>query len=200
MNKKYNAIIVFGRGVGRDGSLPESVQAYIEKCAQLFDKGISEHIVFCGKWSYSLAFTPPFTEAEAMAKFAVKLGIPEKAILKEDESYTIGSNCYFLKKRILEPKNWKRVLLVSMHPIETRALYNLEKVLGPEYSVDVSLADFAFPEPQNTELEKEEAEKMQYVRNFYKPFIPGDHESIYRAAEYDLQKNYKGKQKASKVL
>lgn len=189
--KKFEAIILLGRGVYMDESIPESAMCAVKDAVDFYNQKVTEHIIFSGKWSYKIDFTPPLTEAQAMANYAIKLGLPEEAITIEDESNTTVSNCYYIKKNILEPNNWKNVLLIGIKPQHIRAFFNLEYVLGHDYKCEVIPANYSFPPEKHKILEKIEIEKMIGAKKLFEPFKPGDHEAIYEAAKKDLEENYK---------
>ncbi len=189
---KYDAILIFGRGIGKDGSLPENIVSSLEKAYELFQQGVSRNLITSGKWGYSLDFTPPCTEAHAMAEYAKKLGFPQDAILEEGEASTTGSNCYFVKK-LLKERGWKRILVITIPPIHTRILYNLKKVFGKGYKIKNIFADYRFPQDKFIELKTTEKRKMKDVRRFYKPLVIGDDEAIYKAAQEDFKANYMNK-------
>lgn len=190
---KYDAILVLGRGVYKDGSIPESAKSTIEKAVELFNASQADKIIFSGKWTYTLDYTPPTTEARVMANYAQSLGLPESATLLEEEAYTTVTNAYFIKKNFLIPNNWKRVVLVSTHPMSQRAHWTLGLIFGPEYTCDLINSDFYFSPDILKEKEAKEKEKRQYGKKFCQlhNLIPGDHETIFRLTEEDLDKNWR---------
>jgi len=190
---KYDAVLVLGRGVYKDGSIPESAKSTIEKAVELYKNGEAGRVIFSGRWTYSIDYTPPQTEAKAMADYASSLGLPNQAILLEEKSYTTVSNAYFIKKEFLIPNNWRRVVLVSVHPMDKRAHYVLNVVFGSEYVCDLVTCDFVFPPDALKEKEKKEAEKIIIAREFYAhhKINPGDHETIFRITNEDLEKNWR---------
>ncbi|MCR4277609.1 MAG: YdcF family protein [Candidatus Berkelbacteria bacterium] len=190
---KYDAILVFGRGVYKDGSTSESAKSTVEEAVKLYDSGQADKIIFSGKWTYTLDYTPPTTEARAMANYAKNLGLPEKAILLEEEAYTTVTNAYFIKKKFLIPNNWTRIALVSVYPMGQRALWTLELVLGPDYNCELINTDFSFPPEILKEKESKEKEKRECGLELCKlhSLKPGDHETIFRVTEEDLNKNWR---------
>jgi uncharacterized SAM-binding protein YcdF (DUF218 family) len=187
--KKADVIIVLGRGIYKDGLIPESAQASIKKAVELYKNGKAGHITFSGKWSYSLDYTPPITEARAMANFSRDLGLPEQVIKLEEESDNTLSNCYYIKTRLLEPNNWKHIILITIDPQDKRAPYHMEKILGSGYAIETVPADFSFSEEKRTQLAAIEKQKMENVVTFYQDFTPGDHEAIFhKSKEYLTRK------------
>lgn len=184
----FDVALIFGSGVKDDGSLPESSIACVKKAVSLFRANKSMNLITCGRWAYNLPFTPSVTEAEALRSAAIKLGFPPENIYTEDESITTVSNACLAKKAYLEPNNWKRVALISVYPQSTRALYNLEYVLGSRYSCELVLADFKYPKEKKHQLESIESQKIIAAKNFLEVLPAGAHEVIFKAAMADLKK------------
>lgn len=136
MHNKYDVILVLGRGVNKNGSLPEGAKARVEKAVELYNKKTAKYILFSGKWSYKSEFIFPVTEAQAMANYAQTLGIPKKHILMEQKSVDTLTNLLFAKK-ILQQHNWHSICIVSSINHTKRIQYLEQKILGPQYSVDI---------------------------------------------------------------
>lgn len=187
---KYNIILVLGTGIRADGSLPESAKALVEKAVSLCNKGVAPKIIFSGRWSYTLTYTPPTTEAEAMAQYAQSLGIPSEAIHIENESITTVSNLCLLKEQYLEPHAYRRILLVNLEPLSERAQCNVAMVFGPSYTVDVTYTPFSYPPEKLAHLLEQEKIKLAQAKQFHSNNKAGDHKAIYKAAMKDLEENY----------
>lgn len=135
---KPEVIVVLGGGIRRVGMLSDTSRTRITKAVGLFKKLKPKALVISGKWSLGYRYIPKRTEAAAGAELAVQLGMPSDKVLTETESMETIGNAYFVKKRILEPKRWRRVLIVSSDFHISRAGYVFKKVLGPEYRVDLA--------------------------------------------------------------
>lgn len=190
---KHDAILVLGRGVYKDGSISESAKSTVERAVELFRAGEADKVIFSGKWTYTLDYTPPTTEARAMAKYAETLGLPKEAICLEERSYTTVTNAYFIKKDFLIPHNWYRLILVSVYPMDKRAHMVLQTVFGPEYICDLTTSKFYFPPEILKEKQSKEEKKIEYTKKLYESnkIKPGDHENIFRVTEEDLDKNWR---------
>ena len=69
-----------------------------------------------GKYGFWLDWQkqiPSRFEAEAMKEYAISEGVPTDLILIEQESKDTLGNAYFTKVNILEPNNWKNVLVIT---------------------------------------------------------------------------------------
>lgn len=131
-----DAILVLGGGINEDGSLPLTPQLRAEKGAQLYHEGVSENVICSTKWYMLYKFTPPKTEAQALADHMHIHGVPLDQILLEESSKDTIGNIYFTKTQILEPRGWKDLAIISSHYHEKRVRYLCKKILGPEYSIE----------------------------------------------------------------
>lgn len=178
--KTYDAILVLGRGIREDGSIPDSAKATVKKAVELYNLGVSKHIIFSGKWSYTSKVPFPTTESEAMAKYAKELGLPNEAIILETQSDTTITNIYYVKTKTLQPNSWRKVLLVTLDPIYNRAFWLLKKFLGPGYECDYEIADFSFSEQKQQELQLSEKQKLEKVKLDCADVRDGDHETLFK--------------------
>lgn len=188
---KYDVAIVLGTGIKKDGSLPDSCLSNLKTAIKLYKEEAISKLIFSGKWAWNCIFTPPVTEAMAMKQIAVSRGVPESDIFIEDESVTTVSNLCHIKEKILIPNNFRNVVLICISDIvKDRNEYNLKMVLGPDYVYEIVLADSVYEPEKYKELKVIEADKLIDCKNFYIDITPGDHQTIFKKSEADLQKNY----------
>ncbi|HEY1074495.1 MAG TPA: YdcF family protein [Patescibacteria group bacterium] len=102
LNNHYDVALVLGSGIKPDGAIPESAKIRTQKAADLLTDGAVGHIIFSGKWTYGLAYTPPLTEAEAMAQYGKSLGLEASQYIIEKESVTTVSNFCNIKRLMKE--------------------------------------------------------------------------------------------------
>src|SRR5437867_7363035 len=110
---KYDCIIVLGGGVHYDGTLPDIPRAKVNLATELFNAGLADEVIMSTKWSGFLTREPAITEAESMKRYAVRLGIPESAILKEEDSMDTIGNAVFTKQKYLTPNSWTSVVVIT---------------------------------------------------------------------------------------
>ena len=187
---KYDVIAVLGRGIYKDGSFSESAMSTVEKAVELYKDGEAPRIIFSGKHTYGLDYTPPTTEAEAMADYAKKLGLPDGAALVEKESLTTIMNWYFIKKKFLLPNNWKKVLLVSVVPMDERAKLTMDTILGEDYKTGLINCDFRFIGELAKEKKESESSKIVEAKELLKKsgVKAGDHEALLELEKSRLKK------------
>ena len=186
----YDAVVVLGTGIKPDGTLVKSSQAAVEKAVELIKTNKASYLILSGKWAWSIDYTPPTTEAEAMANYAKSLGCPDKKIVIETNSVTTVSTLCMVKTKILMKSNWNRIILISNYPYKKRALLNSKVVLGPKFTVKIVSSGFSYPDDILNKLKKTEIGKLKDAKDFYQGIKAGDHESIYKLAMKDLEKNY----------
>jgi len=187
--KKFDAILVLGRGTRRTGALPSSMRASVDKVVELYKNGLSDHVIFCGKWSYQIDYIPEKTEAKLMADYAESIGLPKEAILMEDESEATVLNICYAKQKYLALNNWTNILVISIYPLEDRMAYNFRMVLGPDYSFEFEEIDFRFPPEKEAELITSEQNKLKNdVPKFFERITPGDDKKIAQKAIEEINK------------
>lgn len=179
---KYDAILVLGKGIREDGSLPEMSVESIKAATNLLKKEIAPRLILCGKWSRHYLYEPARTEASAMKDLAISLGALEEKIFTEEESLDTISNFYYVKKRFLLPNNWKRILLLTLHKNDERAPMMAKYILGPSFICDSFPIGYNFPPDRLIAIKEIEKEKMLILKNFFKEhkIRPGDDEKIFQ--------------------
>jgi uncharacterized SAM-binding protein YcdF (DUF218 family) len=131
----WDCAVVLGHSTRPDDAV---MQARVARAVELYRAGLAPALVMSGLYSFKLRSSPPpLSEAEIMRDHAVGLGVPSTDILLEYESTDTLSNAYFTKVRFLAPLAWRRVCVVTSEVHAARALWLFQRVLGPEYRVDM---------------------------------------------------------------
>jgi uncharacterized SAM-binding protein YcdF (DUF218 family) len=111
----FDAIVVLGGGIApavpperEFPSLTESADR-LWTAARLYKTGIAPRIIVSGGGFLAANAGPATTEAEAMRRFLVDLGVPESAIVDEGKSNNTVENIYNVRKMVQD----KRVALVT---------------------------------------------------------------------------------------
>lgn len=137
---KTDSLVVLGRGVADDGSLPLIARARVERAVALYHQGVAPRIVFTGLCGLLMEKRPAISEAGAMARHAEDLGVPSTAILLEEEARDTLGNAYFVWKRFMLPRDWWSIRVVTSDFHIPRAAWVFQKVLGSAYDVAFSAA------------------------------------------------------------
>ena len=123
--------------------------------------------------------TPAKTEACAMKEYAETLGVDNKQIFLEEDSKDTLGNAYFTKINILEPKQWKDVIVVTSDFHLERTKYIFDFILGPDYKVEYVLTDTGLSKEKDIELKKQEDKTIKVLKEFIGSDVTlGDTEAI----------------------
>jgi len=182
MQNKYDVILVLSRGVDKTGKLPIQAEARAEKAVELFRNNTASKILFTGRWSYKA--TTPFlkTEAQAMAGYAIKHGVPKDNILTEAESVDTLTN-FLYSKAILEKNNWHKVCIVTSSDHRERTEYLARKVLGSSYEVDIEICEDRLSKDELTKQTQREQKSFQIVKGYLDKYTDGDSKAIWKFVE-----------------
>jgi len=141
---EIDAIIVLGGGIKENGVLSQATQNRVKRAVQIFKKTSPKGFIVSGRWSLLYKFIPKTTEAEAAKEFAIKLGITANLVFPETQSMETVGNAYFAKKLFLEPRHWKRLVIVTSDFHRKRTEYAFKKVLGSTYTLSFSTVTSSF--------------------------------------------------------
>jgi hypothetical protein len=135
---RADALVVLGRGIDADGSLPLLAKQRVERAGELFGWEVAPRIIFSGRCSLMTDVVPSITEAAAMLDYAMSLGLPARALHVEEESRDTIGNAYFVMRRFLEPNDWNAIRVVTSDFHIQRTAWVFQKVLGLGYDVSFS--------------------------------------------------------------
>lgn len=174
----YDVIIVLAGGIRDSGELPESVRQRIHKAKELFDNQMAQKIIMSGRWSSSRNSTPPTTEAEAMSRYAQKIGIPKEALHREENSQNTAGNAFYSTVHFLKPNNWKNVIVVTSDFHLPRAKFIFNKFLGPEYSIRYESAQTTFSVKKWLRWQLSERIILGMTKKRFEKLQDGNHEQL----------------------
>lgn len=171
---RAHAIVVLGRGLDPDGSLPALAIRRVERAAELFAWDVAPRIIFSGRCSLMLPGEPPRTEAAAMAAHAVSLGLPRDMLHLEEESRDTVGNAYFTMKRWLEPNDWTSIRVVTSDFHIPRASWVFQKILGLGYDVAFSAAPTELDHTSVAFHAREESDILTFLTQWMGHIADGD--------------------------
>src|SRR5690606_12833417 len=108
----------------------------VARAVELYHAGIATRMILSGRCGLT-APEPTVTEAAAMARYAREHGVPDAALLLEEEARDTLGNAYFTRELFLEPNGWRSIRVVTSDFHLSRAAWVFRKILGPRY-------DFSF--------------------------------------------------------
>ncbi|HEV2150127.1 MAG TPA: YdcF family protein [Longimicrobiaceae bacterium] len=179
-----DAIVVLSGGVGPDGSLPVLSRTRVERAAQLFHGGIAPRMVMSGRCGLT-APEPAVTEAAAMAAYARELGVPEEALLLEEESRDTLGNAYFTRERLLRPGGWTSIRVVTSDFHLSRAAWVFRKVLGPHYDFSFVSAASGLSPRELIDRALEECRILIFLNEWLQALEDGDDHALDRLMEHE---------------
>lgn len=127
-------IIILGKGIKTDGSLPTLVQHELKYAASRCHLQPIKAIVCSGDYWGLINKPSGQSEAALMADFIRPLLPPAVQLIAEEQSRDTISNLFFCKQ-ILDKHQWQHILILSSADHLSRIQYLAEQVFGPEYSL-----------------------------------------------------------------
>lgn len=182
MTKKYDAVIVMSNYMKKDGELGEDcrlrthrgIECYLNKESAILLMSGSHFIDPTGKYDDTCV---PFSQAEAMKRYAIKNGVSSDSLLKEEDSLdTVGQTC-FCKWFFGLPKNWKDVKEITADYHKYRVEKIAEFIYGPKFSIDVEGVKTGTD--LVSDLKEKEEEKLKPFRKTFEGIAPGDDKSLF---------------------
>lgn len=134
---KFDVIVVLAGGITKQGTLPKSVMQRVEQAKKLYEQGYAPKVLMSGQWSSYWQHSPPaHTEAVLMYQYAIRLGIPSKVLLVEEHSQNTFENAFYISKLFLEPRKWKKIVVITsdFHIARTQHIFN--RLLGKTYQTE----------------------------------------------------------------
>ena len=178
-------IIVLGRGIKEDGSLPPDPRSRVEKAVELYQKGVAPLIIMSGAWTYHFAIQPKWSEATAMKKYAIELGVPAAAIIEESKSMDTIGNVYFTKQQIsaLDRESlhgkFDDIVVVASDDHMPRIRYLFEKIYGPGYRFDFVVSDRVIDDASYAKELQHEQNSMAITHQWLDVIKAGDDAKVF---------------------
>lgn len=124
-------------------------------CAELYNKGYAPSILFAGNIGRLTREIFGRPEADIFAEEAIRLGVPDKDILREDKSTNTGQNIEFAKK-LLKRKGIDVHSVIMVHkPYMRLRAYGVIKKQWPEIDVIAAAPEIAYEDYPNQYVNKE---------------------------------------------
>lgn len=117
-----------------------------ERGAQLYLEGYAPLLVFSGGLGNFTKESWTQPEADLFAEIAIRMGVPDKAILRENQSTNTGENIQFTKKLLQEHKLDPQKILLVQKPYMERRSYATFLKNWPDKQVLVTSPQTSFDE------------------------------------------------------
>ncbi|MGN0801072.1 MAG: YdcF family protein [Candidatus Faecivicinus sp.] len=115
---KSDCIIVLGAKVWPDGRMSHSLLYRCESALEAWRSGLAQNIIVCG----AQGGDEPAAEADVMAAWLVKSGVPEESVRKEAASVNTRENLENAAE-IMAERGWKTAIIATNDYHVQRALW-----------------------------------------------------------------------------
>jgi len=167
---KYDAILVLGGGLREDGELPKHVKRRLD-LALARESG--EPIAALSAWT---AHRPAILDAQGQfqfesvigARYLIERGVDPSRIFCETTAYDTVGNAYFSRLQIVEPMQWRHLLVITsqFHIRRTEAIFRWIYGLDAPWPYQLDFAaspDDGLTEAGLAERMAKEAESLRLV-------------------------------------
>ncbi len=104
--QKADCIVVLGGGVGESGKAGQGYEERVQYAVELYKQRYADNLIF------SSGYMHVYREPLVMKALAVSQGVPQEAIILENEAKNTFENVKFTKE-ILNKNSWDKIILVS---------------------------------------------------------------------------------------
>lgn len=115
---KSDCVIVLGARVWPDGRMSKSLLYRCESALEAWRSGLAQNIIVCG----AQGDDEPAAEADVMAAWFVKSGVPEKSVWKDAASVNTQENLENAAE-IMAERGWKTAIIATNDYHVQRALW-----------------------------------------------------------------------------
>lgn len=115
---KSDCVIVLGARVWPDGRMSKSLLYRCESALEAWRSGLAQNIIVCG----AKGDDEPAAEADVMAAWFVKSGVPEKSVWKDVASVNTQENLENAAE-IMAERGWKTAIIATNDYHVQRALW-----------------------------------------------------------------------------
>ena len=118
--RSADVIIVLGAGINRDGSAGRALTRRAIQAAELYQQGYAPFVLCTG----GMPVRRPRTEAQACAQVLRERGVPDSAIVLEEQSRSTEENALY-SLQTMQAQAWSQALVVSdgFHMWRTRLIF-----------------------------------------------------------------------------
>jgi len=182
MAREYDAIAVMSNYMQKNGELGEDcrlrtargIECFLENESPILLMSGSHFLDSTGKYDDTCV---PFSQAEAMKRYAIKKGVPSDSLLKEEDSLdTVGQTC-FCKWFFGLPREWKNIKEITADYHAYRVGKIAEFIYGPKFCIDVEGVKTGTE--LVSDLKEKEDEKLKPFRKTFEGIAPGDDKLLF---------------------
>ena len=172
---KYETAIILAHGLNKDKSLDRETRERTNLGINIFRENKTGTLLMSGGHK-DLGECYGVSLSEAMKRYAIRQGTLGNLILEEDISLETVGELIFCKIGIIDPRNWKKILIVShgYHIPRVRTITNI--VFGDEYQIEFESikSDLNF----DKEILEKERESEELFKRTFKDIKGGDNSAL----------------------
>lgn len=183
---QIDVIIILGKGVYADGSIPRVVQNEIDAALRLCREQDIPAIIFSGKY-WGLQRRPAhLTEAATMKQYARSRGAAHIRLVSEEKSQdTIGAAVF--TRQIVDRHSWKNVLVFCTQHHLPRAQYIFNRIYGSAYTIQYRACAQQLSRRQYWHMRRYEWLAWRYARwVFRRPWLSSSQQQQHYLRRYDF--------------
>ena len=155
----FDAIIVPGVPF-EHGKWSDVMKIRVHWAKYQFDQGLTRNIIFSGSAVYS-----PYYEAEIMAEYARKLGVPDSVIFVEKRAEHSVENVYY-SYRIAKENNFKNVAL-STDPYQSNSMHSFIK----QHELPIAYSPIVFDTLEKLKMDVPSIDTMKFRQNDFTSLV-----------------------------
>ncbi len=124
-DRNFDTLVVLGAPARADGSPSPELRERIDEGVREYRAGVAPHLIMTGGAAHN-----HFVEAEVMADYAARQGIPRSALLVEGQAKDTIQNIWF-SRQIMQRNGWHSAEVISSPYHLPRTALILEHYTGP---------------------------------------------------------------------
>lgn len=113
-----DVIVVLGARIMPDGEISTTLLHRLNKALEVYGAGYADHVIVCG----AQGADEPEAEADAMARYLIKNGVPGDRVLRDPNSYDTAQNLSNAKA-IMSERGFASAIIVTSEYHLQRALW-----------------------------------------------------------------------------
>lgn len=121
----FDTLIVLGTPAKADGTPSPELRERIDEGVREYRAGIAPHLIMTGAAAHNR-----FVEAQVMADYAARQGVPRDAIVTETQAKDTIQNIWF-SRQIMQANNWHSAEIISSPYHLPRTALIVEHYTGP---------------------------------------------------------------------
>lgn len=178
----YKTCVTMDNTINPDGSLMEDCRLRADKSISLYRQDFCDTLTMPGRYDIRDFEKVPITHSEALKRYAMQNGVPEEDIIKEESGRTMTDSVgclFFLKKKVLIPRNWENLIVVSSDYHYPRLQDIWDFIFGGDFYVHYIAVDTKKSDDEVArKMKTEEEDKRRKFGEFWRGISPGDDDAI----------------------